>query len=140
MTALVYLNLLVNDLPGIIDDQPEDVQENFNFQQDAAGPHTARIVTDHLNETYGGRWIGQRGAIPYPSRSPDLTPCDFWLWGHLKAQVYRERVGNIEQLQDRILEAVQNIPGDIIRRATHSVIRRVRHCIEQEGDNFEQFL
>ncbi|GFX82637.1 hypothetical protein TNCV_1193121 [Trichonephila clavipes] len=27
----------------------------------------------------------------WPSRSPDLTLCDFWLWGFLKDNAYRER-------------------------------------------------
>ena len=32
--------------------------------------------------------IGQGGPVPWPARSPDLNPLDFWLWGHLKAMVY----------------------------------------------------
>ena len=28
-------------------------------------------------------WLGSRGPIEWPSRSPDSTPCDFFLWGHL---------------------------------------------------------
>ncbi|KAJ4437726.1 hypothetical protein ANN_17871 [Periplaneta americana] len=33
----------------------------------------------------------------WPSRSPDLNPCDFWLWGYLKDRVYQ---GNIRSLAD----------------------------------------
>ncbi|GFV55783.1 hypothetical protein TNCV_167681 [Trichonephila clavipes] len=32
----------------------------------------------------------QKRLTPLP-RSPDLDPCDFYLWGHLKDMVYRER-------------------------------------------------
>ncbi|GFV83887.1 uncharacterized protein TNCV_387951 [Trichonephila clavipes] len=27
----------------------------------------------------------------WPPRSPDLSPCNYWLWGYLKSQVYRDR-------------------------------------------------
>uniref|UniRef100_A0A2H1V4P8 SFRICE_034143 n=1 Tax=Spodoptera frugiperda TaxID=7108 RepID=A0A2H1V4P8_SPOFR len=32
----------------------------------------------------------KRGPIPWPARSPDLTPMDFYLWGHMKSLVYNE--------------------------------------------------
>jgi hypothetical protein len=39
-----------------------------------------------------GRCIGQRGATEYPPQSPDLTPLDFYLWGTLKDEVYRQKL------------------------------------------------
>ncbi len=44
-----------------------------------------------LDEKFPGRWIGRRGPIEWPTRSPDLSPCDFFLWGYLKNIVYQER-------------------------------------------------
>ncbi|EZA53536.1 hypothetical protein X777_07004, partial [Ooceraea biroi] len=43
-----------------------------------------------LNEPFPDRWIGRGGRISWPARSPDLTPLDFFLWGHLKNEVYRD--------------------------------------------------
>ncbi|EZA62612.1 hypothetical protein X777_10243, partial [Ooceraea biroi] len=43
-----------------------------------------------LNESFPDRWIGRGGRISWPARSPDLTPLDFFLWGHLKNEVYRD--------------------------------------------------
>jgi hypothetical protein len=34
-------------------------------------------------------WKGRAGPIPWPPRSPDLTPCDLYLQGHVKDQVYQ---------------------------------------------------
>jgi hypothetical protein len=41
-------------------------------------------VTRYLNQTFLGRWIDRGGYIPWPPRSPDLTPMDFLCWGFVK--------------------------------------------------------
>ena len=37
-----------------------------------------------------------------PPRSPDLTPCDYFLWGHLKSKVYLTPPQDVEELRERI--------------------------------------
>ena len=60
--------------------------------QDGAPPHWATRVRDYLDLTLPHRWIGRatdhNTAIMYwPPISPDLTPCDFHLWGYIKDKV-----------------------------------------------------
>jgi hypothetical protein len=50
------------------------------FQQDGATPHTANRVMQLLKENLGVRIIS-KGL--WPPRSPDLSPCDFFLLGFL---------------------------------------------------------
>ncbi|PNF40685.1 hypothetical protein B7P43_G02863 [Cryptotermes secundus] len=38
---------------------------------------------------FPGHIILHHGDIPWSAHSPDLAPCDFFLWGHLKAEVYK---------------------------------------------------
>jgi hypothetical protein len=67
----VYLNMLKHFLV---------LQLNVNnviWQQDGASPHYHREVMQYLHQTFLGRWIGCGGYIPWPPRSPDLTPMDF---------------------------------------------------------------
>uniref|UniRef100_A0AAR2KFA0 Tc1-like transposase DDE domain-containing protein n=1 Tax=Pygocentrus nattereri TaxID=42514 RepID=A0AAR2KFA0_PYGNA len=54
------------------------------FQQDVAPPHYGCQVQAFLDEQFPGKWIGRRGPVEWPPRSPDLTPLDSYLWGHLK--------------------------------------------------------
>jgi len=59
----------------------EDIVD-FIFQQDGAPPHYNLDVRAHLNANLPGRWIGRAchndsSLLPWPQRSPDLTPCDF---------------------------------------------------------------
>jgi hypothetical protein len=41
--------------------------------------HFGYQVTAFLNQRYGNYWIGRRGPVPWPLRSPDLTPLDLFL-------------------------------------------------------------
>ena len=71
------------------------------FMQDGAPPHWAKIVRDWMNVNLPERWIG-RGSdtvdnIPWPPRSPDLTPLELFLCGYVKSKVY---VKNYENLND----------------------------------------
>jgi hypothetical protein len=59
------------------------------FQHDDGTAHTARGSMGVLRKMFPRRLISLRGDIPWPARSPDLAACDFFLWGHLKAEVYK---------------------------------------------------
>jgi hypothetical protein len=80
-------------------------EESF-FQQVGATPHYANVVKDYLNETFEPRLIGQgvtkENDINWPARSPDLTRCDFFLWGVIKDNVYKKKARNLIQLQQNI--------------------------------------
>ncbi|KAJ8950802.1 hypothetical protein NQ318_012664 [Aromia moschata] len=94
------------------------------YLHDGAPPHFARQVRDFLNVEYPNRWIGRNGPIHWPARSPDLTPCDFYLWGHMKQLVYSEPVNSIEELTARIRVAAETIRED------PTVFGRVRASLE----------
>jgi hypothetical protein len=61
--------------------------------------------------------ISLRGDIGWPARSPDLTPCDFFIWGYPKAKVYARRPGTVEQLKEEIRQEVAAIPPAMTRKA-----------------------
>jgi hypothetical protein len=51
-----------------------------------------------------GCWVGHDGPIPWPPRSPDITPLDFFLWGYVKDMVYKIPVISLDELKLRIVE------------------------------------
>ena len=61
------------------------------FQQDGATSHTARFTIDLLKGKFGERVISRNGPVEWPPRSCDLTPLDFFLWGHIKSLVYANK-------------------------------------------------
>lgn len=81
----IYLDMLENAIDPLITEKLENdpllLEQQLHFQQDGAPPHYAASVRQYLNLQYPGRWIGRRGPMEWPARSPDLTPLDFFLWG-----------------------------------------------------------
>ena len=66
--------------------------DDYILQMDGA-PHFHRNVRELLNRVLQQRWIGRTAKgdyhlLPWPPRSPDLTPCDFFLWEFVKDSVY----------------------------------------------------
>lgn len=83
-----------------------DVRQNMWLQQDGAPPHYSQIVRRYLDINFPNRWIGRGGPIRWPPRSPDLTKLDF-LWGFIKAHVYREPPTTKADMMERIRYAFQ---------------------------------
>ncbi|XP_025204363.1 uncharacterized protein LOC112601133 [Melanaphis sacchari] len=111
------------------------------FQQDGAPAHNAIIVKNYLNEIFPNRWIGTHGVISWPARSPDLTPLDFFLWGHLKNVVYADPPINLQDLKNKIRLACSNLRREQINAATSTeLLKRLESCLEHQGGNFEQFI
>ena len=93
------------------------------FMQDGAPPHFSCFVTDVLNERFPDAWIGRGGPIPWPPRSPDLSPLDLFLWEYIKNIVYAENIRNIQHLQEGITSAIETVKRDMIRKTCHDVSR-----------------
>ena len=93
----------------VLDHEEEEVW----FQQDGATAHTARRSMEMLRELFPGRLVSLRGDISWPPRSPDLSPSDFFLWGYLKAEVYKHRPRTLQELKDVIRQEVAAIPREV---------------------------
>ena len=77
--------------------------------------------------------ISLRGDIGWPARSPDLTPCDIFLWGYLKAKVYARRPGTFEQLKEAIRQEVAAIPPAMTRKAMDNFRERLQQYVINYG-------
>ena len=69
------------------------------FQQDGATSHTARVTSDLLEGKFGERVISRNGPVEWPLRICDLTPLDFFLWGHIKPLVYGNKPTTLDNLR-----------------------------------------
>jgi hypothetical protein len=64
---------------------------------------TTRLVTILLPTKYSMSQKSQWGLSP--SRSPGLTPLDFYFWGYVKEVMYSDRIHNNQHLKQRVREA-----------------------------------
>jgi hypothetical protein len=113
---------------------PLEIGRGISFEHDEAPPHFRRQVTAYLYEHYGNSWIGRRGPVTWPPRSPDLTPLDFSLQGRMKEMIYRTKVHTREELLHRIMDAAaytRTHRND--STAVNSCLERARLCIGNRG-------
>ncbi|GBP06025.1 Asparagine synthetase domain-containing protein CG17486 [Eumeta japonica] len=76
----------------------------------------------------------QGRPIPWPPRSPDLTPLDFYVWGRAKELVYAIEIQNVEDLRERIAVAFQKIQQEmLLSTTTVEIRRRCRAFIANDG-------
>lgn len=141
LTSERYLDFLQNLLPAFLEDIPILERRLMIWQQDGAPPHNAQRITEYLDIQFPQRWIGNRGPIKWPARSPDMTPMDFFIWGYLKDVVYQRQSNNVEELKNRIREACQTITAPMITAAcSRGIFKRYEACVEAGGAQFEHFI
>ena len=87
--------------------------------------------------SFPGRWLGRRGPHEWPARSPDLMPCDVFLWGSAKEEVYRAKSHTLEQLQDRIWEVITTVPHNFLQKTVDSIPCRLRKLVDPPGAYIE---
>ena len=86
------------------------------FMQDGAFQRISCCVKDVLKTHFTEkRVISCHFPYPWPLRSPDLIPCDFWLWRHLKHLVSRENPRTLPVFKDPISQHVRNISPNTLR-------------------------
>ena len=99
--------------------------DNIWFQQDGATAHTARATMTLLRELFPNRLISRFGDLTFPSRSPDLTAPDYFLWGYLKERIFSRRLHSIDELKMAIRREIRAIPQAMVRRVMNSFPRRL---------------
>jgi len=127
VTGVSYLNLLEEYVYPEILNHP-----GFNeaiWQQDGAPGHYATIVRNWLDFNFPKKWIGRRGPIEWPPRSPDLTPLDFFLWGYLKSEVYKDRPRTLDDLKTNIINTCNGVTKQMLSNTRKEWESRLKHCI-----------
>lgn len=108
--------------------------------QDGAPPHVTNEVKHFLRQKFGNRIISRGEDDTWPPRSPDLTPCDFFLWGYVKSLVYRQPPQTMPDLMLAIQNAVDSLTPDQLRDAVYNTVARAQAVIDCNGGHIEHLL
>lgn len=130
-----YLAMLKDYFIPEIEDYDE--YDEVFFMQDGAPPHFKKDVRQFLSQKFPERVIGRGCDIPWPARSPDLTPCDFFLWGYLKQIVYSEPIQDLEHLKQRIRGACGQVTAEMRAKVLLNFRNRLEKVIENAGGHIE---
>jgi hypothetical protein len=64
---------------------------------------------------------------------PDLAERVYFLWGYVQSKVYKTRPANSDYIKQLILECIQSILKDILKRVMPSFPSRLQECTEKHG-------
>jgi hypothetical protein len=103
------------------------------FQQDGATTHTAQNSMAVVRRLFLQHVISRFRDDEWPPRSPDLSACDFFLWGYLKEKVYAHGSHTIQELKDCIQEEIQGIPVNMLRKVMDNVKQHAEMCLTSNG-------
>ena len=88
-------------------------------------------VTDYLESN--GLTI-----VPHPPNSPDLSPCDFWLFDLIKDNLADQE--DAESLHDAVIDFMNSINREEYRKTFEKWIQRMQLCVDNHGHYFEHLM
>ena len=72
-------------------------------------------------------------TVPQPPYSPDLAPCDFWLFPKLRGCPYE----TIEEMKEAVTKVIDTLKQEEFHGAFQKLLERYNKCIAAGGDSFE---
>ena len=72
-------------------------------------------------------------TVPYPPYSPDLAPCDFWLFPKLTGCRYE----TIEEMKEAVAKVIDTLTQEDFHGALKKLLEQYSKCIAAGGDYFE---
>jgi hypothetical protein len=114
--------------------------EDLWFQQDGATCHTTHQTIALLHEKFPGQILSHNADRNWPARSCDLTPCNFFLWGYLKSQVYENNPQSIPDLQEEIRRVIGHIEEQVCVKVITNFIDRVTTCRASRGEHMPDIV
>jgi len=109
---------------------PTRVGPRLLLHHDNAAPHKAKLTQEYL-ETQG------IALVPHPPYSPDLAPCDFWLFPKIKARLAGRPFQRIQDLAKAVHSELRTIPQSEYRECFQKWRMRMKRCVEVGGEYFE---
>ncbi|GBN25551.1 hypothetical protein AVEN_22465-1 [Araneus ventricosus] len=90
-------------------------------------------------EIFQNQVIGYGGFEEWPPRSPDLTPLDLFLRGHIKGQVHATPPPTLQDLRRVITDACASATPAILHNVQREIQSIVQMCIVANGEHFEKY-
>ena len=120
-----------------------EVIRSINVQRPATGTRGIKILHDnapaHKSEMTKAFLKDNRlEVLGHPPYSPDLAPCDFFLFPRLKRELSGRSFKTKSALGSAIYQCLSGIPENDYLMAFRSWISRLRKCVDNAGEYFEQ--
>lgn len=100
------------------------------LQYDGAPAYHSNIVTRYLHAT-------QTHVLPHLAYSPDVAPCNYWLFSCVKCHLKGQRFQDIHKLRHILDNVLRAIPREQFECALNKLVSHWQACIQANGDYFE---
>ena len=121
----------------------EEIEEeyigNIWCKQDGLACHTAKATLDVLRHVFEDHIISRRADVVWTSRSCDLTPLHYYVWGAVKDKCYAE-TETIDALKDNISEDIGEIQLHTIDNVLKNWTDRVGFCMASRGSYLNEII
>lgn len=126
-----YLNILRTGLrQAIRRKRPELIDGKIILLQDNAGPHRKKEVLEAM-ESWG--WE----VLAHPPYSPDLSPCDFFLFPRVKESLRGVRFEDADAINRAFRNSLQQQGNRGTEGGIFGLVPRWKKCIDLNGDYVE---
>lgn len=125
----VYLGILGRLRKRVMRVRPA-IKDNWMLHHDNAPCHTALSITEFLTRK-------NIPVVPQPPYSPDLSPCDFFLFPKLKSYLKGHHFGTIENIKENVTAQLKDIPVSAFQHCYEEWENRMKRCVASQGNYFE---
>lgn len=132
-----YCGMLENFLRPKIEELNEEHRWPWEILVSARWCRCLRAI---LQEMFLRQVVSLREPIQWPTHSPDLSPWDFFLWGYLKAEVFKHCPRTLEDLTTAIEEGVAQITPAILQKFGRKFYKRLNMCIARQCHHLNDII
>jgi len=101
--------------------------QNLIINHDNAPAHRSFKVSQFLAKN-------NMTVVPHPSYSPDLAPCEFFLFPKLKLRMKGRRFNTIEEIQEESQRVLDTIPKRDVQGYFQAWQKRWDRCVRAKGE------
>lgn len=122
-------------LPAVFDQlrqqRPKKGLRGILLHHDNASAHTSALTLDFLH---------QNGVqlVPHPPYSPDLAPCDFYLFPKLKKELREKNFASANEAVMKMNDILNDLSKEDFYDCFHKWFSRMDKCIKAKGCYFEK--
>jgi hypothetical protein len=78
--------------------------------------------------------------VAHPPYSPDLSPCDFWLFGMLKQKMKDREFSGVEEIMKAVQEIWREVTLERLQSIFFNWIGRLEYVIEHDGEDYNTHI
>lgn len=116
---------------AIVEQRPLSGTDRMKLLHDGARPHVHKNVDNFLTRN-------RIGLVKHPPYSPDLAPCDFWLFDYIKQRL--DDYTSQNAVEKALTKIAYDIPVCEYKKTFDKWIERLELCVHYKGEYFEHLI